>query len=72
MDNGPKDCETSTVQVVPLPEMIVVPGATPGPLNVWFTAIVPVTPLTVSVVPDIVPVKEAVLDTEVELALLVA
>ena len=48
------------VQVVPLPETIVTPVGMPGPTRIFPVAIVPVTPETVSVVPEMLPVKLAV------------
>src|SRR5260370_32120678 len=46
-------CEMLTVQVVPLPAVILVQPATVPPPRVWPIAIVPATPETVSVVPEI-------------------
>jgi hypothetical protein len=47
-----------TVQLVPLPAVIIVPVRMPDPVIEAPTVIVPVTPDTVRVVPEIEPVQE--------------
>lgn len=55
-------CEILTVQVVPLPPVMVVPGRTPNPIRGWPIAIVPpfVGAPEDSVVPEIEPVNFAI------------